>query len=191
MNKRGRGRPPKSDHEPTRERLLEAASDAFAERGFAGATVTGIAARVGVTPAAVYNHFGSKDELLYLAGRHALDQLVATMSATGRAPRELRDLAELYLQPGMARARLLLLELHMAAVRRPELAAHLAAWHEDVANQLAPLGSRPNAQQRARVKALFLLLLGLCHLEQLDAIDADPQRLTAEVTTMVASLFPL
>ena len=47
------------------ERLLDAAAEAFADKGFHATTTRDIAARVGLSPAAVYVHFASKEELLY------------------------------------------------------------------------------------------------------------------------------
>src|SRR5680860_152711 len=47
-----------------RERLLEAAVQAFAERGFHGTTTRDIAAAAGLSPAAVYVFYRSKEELL-------------------------------------------------------------------------------------------------------------------------------
>ena len=52
-------------HASTRERLLAAASDLFAERGFHGTRARDIAARAGVNLAAANYHFGSK-KALYL-----------------------------------------------------------------------------------------------------------------------------
>jgi AcrR family transcriptional regulator len=49
--------------ERTRERLLAAAGELFAERGFRGATVRTIAAHAGANLAAVNYHFGSKPKL--------------------------------------------------------------------------------------------------------------------------------
>ncbi|HET7573513.1 MAG TPA: TetR/AcrR family transcriptional regulator [Solirubrobacterales bacterium] len=46
-----------------RELILVAAAAAFAERGYRGASVDAIAARSGVTPPVIYEHFGSKREL--------------------------------------------------------------------------------------------------------------------------------
>ena len=51
---------------PTRERLLAAASDLFAERGFHRTTARDIAARAGVNLASGHYHYGSKKDL-YLA----------------------------------------------------------------------------------------------------------------------------
>ena len=48
----------------TRERLLRAAADVFAERGYDGTRVADIAAAAGVSNGAMYAHFGSKAELL-------------------------------------------------------------------------------------------------------------------------------
>ncbi len=47
----------------TRERILEAAGQAFAEQGFGGATVDEIARRAGVNKAMLYYHVGDKAEL--------------------------------------------------------------------------------------------------------------------------------
>lgn len=65
------GRPPASDAPPTAERILSAALKLFAERGFAATSVRQIAAAVGVTDAALYSHFASKQDLF--------DRLVETM----------------------------------------------------------------------------------------------------------------
>lgn len=53
----------------TRARLLSAAVEAFAEKGFHGTTTRDIAARAGMSPAAVYVHHRSKEDLLYLISR--------------------------------------------------------------------------------------------------------------------------
>ena len=53
----------------TRERLLRAAADEFAERGFDGTRVADIATAAGVSNGALYAHFGSKAELLLAALR--------------------------------------------------------------------------------------------------------------------------
>jgi AcrR family transcriptional regulator/ferredoxin len=65
----------------TRERLLRAAADAFAERGYDGTRVADIAAAAGVSNGALYAHFASKADLLADAlrthGRHLLADMFA------------------------------------------------------------------------------------------------------------------
>lgn len=55
--------------EPAR-RLLAAADDLFFRQGSAATTVREITAACGLTPGALYNHFSSKDELLYWLVMH-------------------------------------------------------------------------------------------------------------------------
>jgi AcrR family transcriptional regulator len=49
--------------EERRTRILDAAVEVFAEHGYAGAKMQDIAARAGVVPSVLYDHFGSKREL--------------------------------------------------------------------------------------------------------------------------------
>jgi AcrR family transcriptional regulator len=51
----------------TRDAVLTAAREAFAERGFDGATIRGIATAAKVDPALVHHYFGNKDKLFLAA----------------------------------------------------------------------------------------------------------------------------
>lgn len=51
-------------------RLLTAARQAFAEKGYAGTTTRDIASRAGMSPAAVYVHHKSKEDLLFEISRN-------------------------------------------------------------------------------------------------------------------------
>jgi AcrR family transcriptional regulator len=48
----------------TRERILEAATELFAQRGYAGTGVDRLAERSGIAKTAIYYHFGNKEGLL-------------------------------------------------------------------------------------------------------------------------------
>lgn len=61
----------------TRERLLRAAITAFAERGFHATTTRDIAAAAGMSPAAVYVHHRSKEELLHQISRSGHERTLA------------------------------------------------------------------------------------------------------------------
>ncbi|MGH3731309.1 MAG: TetR family transcriptional regulator [Micromonosporaceae bacterium] len=69
MARTGR-RPGKPD---TREAILAAARDAFAERGYDKASIRGIATQAGVDPALVHHYFGNKDQLFLAAMKSPLD----------------------------------------------------------------------------------------------------------------------
>ncbi|WP_433078808.1 TetR family transcriptional regulator [Dactylosporangium sp. CA-052675] len=57
-------------NQDTREAILNAARQAFAERGFDGASIRHIATTAGVDPALVHHYFGAKDQL-FLATMNA------------------------------------------------------------------------------------------------------------------------
>jgi AcrR family transcriptional regulator len=51
----------------TRATILDAARASFAERGFAGTTIRGVASAAGVDAALVHHYFGTKDDLFLAA----------------------------------------------------------------------------------------------------------------------------
>lgn len=74
-----------------RTRLIAAAIDAFAAKGFHGTTTRDIAAAAGMSPAAVYVHHRSKEELLYLISRKGHEStlnLVREAAASREDPAE-------------------------------------------------------------------------------------------------------
>jgi AcrR family transcriptional regulator len=68
------------DAKATRERLLLAAIDEFAERGLAGARIDRIAERAGANKRLIYAYFGSKDDLFDAA----LDRLLGVLTESVR-----------------------------------------------------------------------------------------------------------
>jgi AcrR family transcriptional regulator len=58
------GRPPASDARDTRQSIVDAALDLFAERGFFGTSMRELARAVGVRESAIYHHFANKEALL-------------------------------------------------------------------------------------------------------------------------------
>lgn len=74
-----------------RERLLNAAVEAFAEKGFAATTTRDIASRAGMSPAAVYVHHNSKESLLYtvsLDGHRAALAIISAAATSSTDPVE-------------------------------------------------------------------------------------------------------
>ena len=66
----------------TRERILDAAMDVFAEDGFTGATISEVERRVGlaVGTGSLYRHFPSKEALLQATVEHEVTRLRAEMA---------------------------------------------------------------------------------------------------------------
>ncbi|TWD13767.1 TetR family transcriptional regulator [Marihabitans asiaticum] len=61
--------PTPSSDSPAVMRLFDAAADAFAAKGFHATTTRDIASRAGLSPAGVYVHFASKEDLLFQLSR--------------------------------------------------------------------------------------------------------------------------
>jgi AcrR family transcriptional regulator len=83
-------------------RLMEAAADAFAAKGFHATTTRDIASHAGLSPAGVYVHFASKEDLLFQLSREgheaARDMLVAAASAAGSPTEALRSIMAVFSQ---------------------------------------------------------------------------------------------
>jgi AcrR family transcriptional regulator len=111
----------------TRDALIDAAAEQFAKKGFAGASMEGIAAEAGFTRGAIYSNFGSKEELLIAVMDRfeeqrvqeyrdiVIDDPVATAEAAAKVFK--RDLS-MELLP-------LELELRLNALRDPEVRKRL------------------------------------------------------------------
>jgi AcrR family transcriptional regulator len=77
--------------EETRRRLLEAASDLFAQRGVAGASVDALAEEADRTSGAIYNHFGDKEGLLLALLDEWRDATAETITADFEADAGVED----------------------------------------------------------------------------------------------------
>lgn len=65
----------------SRERILESATVAFAERGYEGASMAPIAAQAGVTKSVIYDHFPSKADLHKALVEHHAQALQSAVAA--------------------------------------------------------------------------------------------------------------
>ena len=178
------GRPPKVDANgiPTRDRLLRAAIDACVECGYEGATLADIARRADVSTPAVYSHFSGKAALLVEASKHALDAI-----STTRVPGEagIREIARIWLRPDFAPTRILVAELHCAAIRQPDVAELLAAWQRDNARRLA----RQAGLSPAQVKMYYLVLLGLSHTDEVSGVNVSHNDIERQVDALIDGWF--
>jgi AcrR family transcriptional regulator len=118
----------------TRQRLLDAAAEVFAERGFAGASIDEIAVRAGHTKGAVYSNFTGKDDLfialidshLTLEAAEIDDGFDSVTDVAGLLGR-LRS-ADVMPTHGDRTRFLLFSEFRLYALRHPDVARRLADW---------------------------------------------------------------
>src|SRR5438034_680479 len=90
-------RPPSGRSRDTRQRLLEAAGEVFAERGFRDATTQEICRRADANIAAVHYHFGDKEELYRTVIQYAEERAAESAPAdvAPGAPRSEEHTSEL------------------------------------------------------------------------------------------------
>ncbi len=91
----------KLDRDQRRELILDVAQEVFLEEGFANASMSVIAARLGGSKGTLYNYFKSKDELFnaYVERRCLWqDEIFASPTSGETAEQTLRRIARAYLQ---------------------------------------------------------------------------------------------
>jgi AcrR family transcriptional regulator len=137
----------------TRARLLDAAGQVFARRGFHAATVDEVAEAAGYTKGAVYSNFATKDEL-FLA---LLDQRVAAQLQQVEALSSIESSQELGAAlPGrtaqeFAAARdfgVLMVEFSLYAMRNPAAQTELAKRYRLLRGRLAELIAKRYARHQ-------------------------------------------
>jgi TetR/AcrR family transcriptional regulator len=79
-------RPGRPARPVTRDHLLRVARQAFAELGYAGASMGDIAARSGIRKSSLFHHFATKDDLYREALAGVLDQIAARMMKAHEDP---------------------------------------------------------------------------------------------------------
>jgi AcrR family transcriptional regulator len=139
----------------TRDRILDVALDLFIEQGFDGTSLRQIAEPLGITKAALYYHFASKEEILLALhmrlhefGRDALDAMgegPVTVEAWGAL------LGQLTGQMMAQRKLFLLHERNRAALEKLHRNDHQAA-HEDLDARFRAVLADPRVSLRDRVR---------------------------------------
>ena len=170
------------------DRLLHAAAEVFAEKGYERAGVAEIARRAGVTTGAIYNRFGGKAELLLEAVDHhvprSLDNVLNGASeSVGRLPatKVLSTLGD-HLLDDLDGGHGLFLEAMVAARRDPELAARLRERVADEDRRLGKLVDEgtsdglldPDLDQQAVVRLAHAIGFGMLLTRSMGLDLPDP-----------------
>jgi AcrR family transcriptional regulator len=148
----------------TRGRILGAAREAFAERGYQGTSVRGVAASAGVDAALVHHYFGTKQRLFVAASEFPVDpaEMVPRMLAGPReqmGERVVRTVVGLWDRPEM---RPMLLGIVRSATTDP-VAAGMARrmLAEGPFLALARAVDLPDAETRATLAGTQLIGLAI------------------------------
>jgi TetR/AcrR family transcriptional repressor of uid operon len=127
----------------TEERLVTAAAQVFAERGYDGAGVHQIARRAGLTTGAIYSRYAGKAALLAEAIRRftsdEFDQLFAEHAFEGRVTDVLATVGSHLVTREPTPGQAILLEAFVAARRDPEVAEVMREHLADRARRLGEM----------------------------------------------------
>ncbi|MGV8084526.1 MAG: TetR/AcrR family transcriptional regulator [Coriobacteriia bacterium] len=142
----------------TRERLIAAAFDVFAEVGVSGASVELISERAGYTRGAFYSNFSRKEELLLALAENEHDEAIERLDSAINAvfdeamPRTIEEAVSVilrgFLQLHQTSRKWLLFwrEFELAALRDPQIAEmyirHQQATFEKLANMMVTTAQR-------------------------------------------------
>ncbi|MEU9581406.1 TetR family transcriptional regulator [Streptomyces chilikensis] len=192
--RRGRGRPPRAtasaDAPATRDRILAAAREVFAERGYEKASVRGIAKAADVDPALVHHYFGTKEQVFESAVEGAFAPVLRSRPfAEARPGRVGEQFARMFLGVWENPAtRAPLLAIVRSAVSNEAAAAIFRRLVTGlVLSRVAEELDGPDAQLRAELAAAQVVgLVMLRYVIKVEpAASADPEDLIARLAPVL------
>ncbi|MFJ8636160.1 TetR family transcriptional regulator [Streptomyces sp. NPDC093568] len=188
---RRRGRPPRTESAGTRDRILDAAREEFAERGYEKTSVRGIAKAAGVDSALVHHYFGTKEQVFEASVEVALVPALKVRDAVLSAPLD---------AVGERMTRFLFGLWENPATRKPLLAIVRSAVNNEAAatvfrrlvsaqllRRIAGEIDAPDAELRAELAAAQLVGVAMMrYVIKIEPIaSADPEQIIARVAPVV------
>ncbi|MEU4011684.1 TetR/AcrR family transcriptional regulator [Streptomyces pseudogriseolus] len=175
-------------------RLLLAAVEAFAERGYHATTTRDIAGRAGMSPAALYIHYKTKEELLHRISRigheKALDILRTVARGEGAATERLADAVSSFVRwhaRGRTTARVVQYELDSLG---PDARAEIVGLRRQVDAEVRGIiedGVRSGEFDVPDVPGTTLAVLSLC-IDVARWFNVDGPRTPEQVGELYADL---
>ena len=190
--------PPREPHgEPTTPtRLIDVATELFAEKGYGAVTVRDLARTTGLTTGSIYGNFANKALLLVEAIETQIAQvedLPASLVESGSPMEQV----EFHLQNFSERARLRALLIEGAAAARSDREVHdrlqdlelrhLELWVAGSQRWLAVCETPLVVDMHTAVAAVWSAELGLALLEALDLYTPSPPRIAAVFRRMFSA----
>jgi AcrR family transcriptional regulator len=183
------GSTPRTD---TRSRVQAVALELFAEQGYEKTSLREIAERLGVTKAALYYHFKSKEDIVhsltddYFA---EVDDLLDWAKEQPRSDQTQRAILERYVGIVMAGSEVFrFMEQNRASIQAMETGKDRFARFRDRLETLVDLlaGAEAPLRDRMRATAAVLSVGATCHF-YLQKVD-DPDKLRAIILEMATDL---
>ena len=194
---------PERRRQQTREHLLAAAAEVFAERGFHGASLDEVAAVAGFTKGAVYSNFKNKEDLFLALFEASFEREMQALRATledSDVPPENRvsDFVAL-IRDETRRTRnmaLLYQEFWLYAARNPAVRDELMriedegvrALAEIIAVERARQGIEPLESAAQAARLVEILFRGLGQLRALDPDAVDDEFVEAAISFVARGL---
>jgi AcrR family transcriptional regulator len=194
---------PRPDAPSSRELLIRAAAEEFAERGYDGARVSSIARRAGLTTGAIYANFSGKAELLLASiearGPDQLDALLADGLAHDPGPDLLATLGGALADRPVGIGLALLFEAIGGARRDPHVAELLREHFDESERLLADYAKRGHdagwlddaVDTDALVRLCLAIALGSLSCDVLGLPAPDAASWGALMNRLAGSLVPL
>jgi AcrR family transcriptional regulator len=176
----------------TRVRAQQVALELFAEQGYEKTSLREIAERLGVTKAALYYHFKSKEDIVHSFTDDyfvEIDDLLDWAKAQPRTEETRREVLDRYVGIVLAGSTVFrFLEQNRAAVQGMEAGKERFARFRDRLDSLVDLLAGPDAPLRERVRATAATLTvgAICHV-YLTQVD-DPDKLRAVILEIATDL---
>ena len=176
----------------TRSRAQKVALELFAEQGYEKTSLREIAERLGVTKAALYYHFKSKEDIVLSFTDdyfEEVDQLLEWAKDQPQTDKSRYELLDRYVGIVLAGSEVFhFLEQNRAAVQGMEAGKERFARFRGRLDTLVELLAGPDASLRSRVRATTAVLsMGATCLFYLHQVD-DPDKLRAIVLEIATDL---
>jgi AcrR family transcriptional regulator len=184
-------RTPRPRKNEVRSRVLQAAGEVSAERGFAAASLDQVAVAAGFTKGAVYSNFVSKDELFLAL---MTDEVARRVDVVETVLRQAADLPGALAAVGAELSRrdatwqLLFLEFWQRAMRDPAVRRAFVASRRDLRARVAEVVARFLAEHPVRTgwdaESLTVVLIALSNGLAVEALP-DPDAVPDDLLTRV------
>ncbi len=173
----------------TRSRAQKVALELFAEQGYEKTSLREIAERLGVTKAALYYHFKSKEDIVHSFADDYFAEIDALLDWAREQPRTRREILDRYVGIVMAGSEVFrFVEQNRAAMQGMESGKDRFARFRGRLEALVDLLAGPDAPLRDRVRATTAVLsVGATCIFYLQQVD-DPDKLRAVILEIATDL---